>query len=182
MNSNRPPITHAFSLRIGSCVVDLLDPQPEQMDLEAIWDNLTRTFRFTCAEGALAVSQHRLLVEDLARRAAEPPVIVRWAKHHDDHEGIIGDITGPIKALIKTRTNVLDAVEERLDWALCMKMGIPVPTEEERRIVHFYDKLAETLEWRYILLRDPEPWNREFPDWLCPEEAESFALRAIGYP
>lgn len=162
-----------YSLSIGDKLIrDILNPKPEEIDLAVIEKNLRVIRRFTNAEGALTVHQHRLLVHRLVATHEDPEfpetcrdAVQYWSIHHDDHEGITWDITGPIKNLIGEHTDILRRVEDALDRAICFARNEAVPTEEVRRWVHYYDKLAETLEWRFAMVREPESWNLE----LSPE-------------
>lgn len=170
-------------LKIGRHLLDIINPKPELIDLDAIESNLWSARRFSGNPCALLVRQHTHLVAALAERFNEPTSIVQWCKHHDDHEGVIGDIPGPLKnhinlAMIQGNTLTLDQIEERLDFAICMARGITMPTHEVRRIVHFYDKLAETLEWRFVLNEPYAVWNKPYDNWLSDSEAATFVGNA----
>ena len=163
-------------LKIGGGVIDVLDPKPEHIDLDAIERNLWTAHRFSNNPDALVVRQHTVLVSRLAVRMNEPTDVTFWCQHHDDHEGIIGDIPGPLKSWLNTRLSedgrmTLDDVEFKLDTAICHRLGVAYPDKELRDRVHFYDKLAETLEWRFMLGHGPEPWNKPFLNWISEAEA-----------
>jgi hypothetical protein len=160
-------------LKIGGGVIDVLDPKPEHVDLDAIERNLWTAKRFSNNPDALVVRQHTHLVALLAKRQKEHPFVIRWCGHHDDHKGVIGDIPGPLKSWINTRMGhfTLDDVEAMLDRAICHRNMFPYPDKELRDRVHFYDKLAETLEWRFMLGHGPEPWNKPFLNWISEAEA-----------
>lgn len=151
-------------LAIGSKVIDLLHPLPEQLDLEAIDRRLSVTYRFTNNPEALTVKQHVRLACLLAEHENEGPDVIEAIRHHDDHEGIIGDIPGPIKTYLSFHTGALDDIEAGLDAVIYAAHGLPLPDKEMRRIVHHYDKLAETVEWLFVLGQPAEPWNRTVPD------------------
>lgn len=172
-----------FRIQIGEKTIeDLFDPKPEELDLAAICENLKRQIRWASAPGAINVHQHRNLVvrmilddehgfeddtlsQELRARCAE------WAYHHDDHEGILGDIVAPVKAVISSRTNVLEIVEVKLDRAICVANHLEYPNEVVRGLVHRYDKAAETLEWVHALGRDLQPWNHHCPAHLMKRGA-----------
>jgi len=170
-------MNNSYTVRIGRYDVDLLNPQPEQIDLEAIAANLDKTLRWTSNPQALSVRQHQLAVGHLAEKAAAPPNVVDWCEHHDDHEGIIGDITGPIKAILAEHTPVLARMENRLDYAICVRRKANYPSAETKGMVHYFDKLCETLEWRFILCREPMPWLRQLPVWMTEAHAKCFILQ-----
>lgn len=167
-----------YFLQIGAGLIDLENPQPEQMDLPAIDERLSHIQRFSNDPTAFAVRTHVELAEELAIRADAPPDVRLWVRHHDDHEGIMGDWPGPIKKLISLHTPVVDHLEERLDRTLCLARGIDYPSEETRRVVHYFDKLAETLEWRWKMKRPAMWWNMRLPDWLNEMTAENMVEAA----
>jgi len=168
-------MTHRqYTLRIGRFAVDLQDPRPEQIDLEALEANLDKTLRWTSNPDALSVRQHQIATAGLAVMGKATPEVVEWCAHHDDHEGIIGDITGPIKALIALETPFFARLENKLDAAICSARGITYPTDGTRASVHYFDKLSETLEWRYVLGREPTPWLRALPIWMSEAKARAF--------
>lgn len=152
-------------LQIGHHSVDLTAPTADMIDLDAIELNLWNTRRFSNNPKALVVGQHRWLVRELATLFGwgHKSEIAVWCYHHDDHEGIIGDIVGPIKHLISLNTDVIVQLEYKLDAAICERRGIPVPSAETRRKVHYFDKLAETLEWLHCLGYECQPWNLPLP-------------------
>lgn len=164
-----------YGLKIGGgFITDILNPLPDQLDLAAIDDRLRNTRRFTNNPAALTVWQHvhlvQMLCDALLTHPAELHQQVRtWCRHHDDHEGVLGDIPGPFKSLISKHTHVVDAVEVGMDQAICMARGIPVPTTEVRRIVHHYDKMAETLEWVFVLGEELQPWSYPVEEGLSGE-------------
>lgn len=156
-------MTHG--LHFGSLFIkDLLDPKPEEIDITAIIPRLRVVHRFSNNPNALTVYQHRELVALMASHGKIHPghlhtEVVTWARHHDDHEAITGDMAGPMKSLLSEYTNVWSRVENGLDLAICASMGIQSPSGEVRRIVHMYDKMAETIEWQYVMMQPPESWN-----------------------
>ena len=169
-------------LKIGEHLLDLLDPKPELIDLPAIEQRLWTVRRFSGCPKALVIRQHTGLVSKLALMMGEPFEVVRWCEHHDDHEGIIGDIPGPLKSYIEKATigtfRSLSDIELGLDHAICAARKIAPPTAEIRQRVHFYDKLAETLEWRFVLGEPVAPWNKPFENWMNETRARAMAAEA----
>ena len=162
-----------YSLKIGDKLIrDLSNPRPDEIDLAAVEDRLRLIRRFSNDPRALTVHSHRNLVKLLARKSSEPEEVLDWCEHHDDHEAIIGDIPGPIKNIIREHTPVLMRIERKLDDAINLaRTGKPSPGDEIRRKVHTYDKMAETIEWRFVLDQPPERWNApvSFPDEIAFE-------------
>lgn len=173
------------NLKIGRHLLNVLDPKPELIDLDAIESSLWVARRFSNNPRALVVRQHTGMVEKLAIHLNAEPAVVEWCRHHDDHEGIIGDIPGPLKhflnlAAIQGNTTTLDEIEIRLDAAICTARGIAFPDSEVRKKVHFFDKLAETLEWLFVLGEPQAIWNMPFRNWLSGEEAQGFVDQAMA--
>ena len=172
-------------LKIGRGCVDLLNPDPGTIDLVQIERNLWTTRRFTNNPRALVVRQHTELAKILAIRANEPQEIVYWCEHHDDHEGIIGDIPGPLKTWINWRMAndampTVDDMEYGLDRAICSARGHSYPDGSFRKITHHYDKLAETLEWLFVLNFPAEPWNKPYENWISTSEARGLVNICAG--
>lgn len=159
-----------YGLMIGKrFIADLMNPKPEEIDLAGIEARLQSTYRFTNNKAALTVAQHRHVVRAVAMRVrdhtpGQHDCVLDWAFHHDDHEGIIGDIPGPLKSLIAQHSPILSVIEMGLDRAICEARGVRFPPPEIRAIVHRYDKIAETIEWVHVLRNDLEPWNMPIPD------------------
>lgn len=177
-------MTRTYGLKIGDGFIrDLLNPKPEELDLDAIKGRLMATRRFTNNPKALTVYQHMILVDLLARNLLLHPGeldddVLFWCRHHDTHEGIIGDIPGPLKSLLSTYTAILDVIENGIDQALCQKLGRTSPSGEVRALVHTYDKMAETIEWLYVLEEPLEPWNHPVDDRVTPGLARRLILMA----
>lgn len=90
-----------YALKIGdSLIADILNPQPEDMDLAAVAARLRVVHRFSNDPGALTVHVHRTLVRLVGEAHNASKKVLRWCYHHDDHEAITGDIPGPLKGLI----------------------------------------------------------------------------------
>lgn len=154
-----------YGLKIGDGFIrDLMNPKPEEIDLAAIDGRLRSARRFTNNPAALTVWQHVHLVRMIAEklqdiRSAFQTEVLVWCRYHDDHEGIIGDIPGPLKFLIGQHTGVLDSIEHGLDQAICKARGISFPSYPVKQHVHAYDKMAETIEWVYVLGEPLADWN-----------------------
>ncbi len=163
-----------FRVACGSKMIeDMLNPKPEEIDLKGIEKNLKAMKRYASNPDALTVHQHRLLVYKLAVADTTGyiserirPNVLEWCLHHDDHEGIIGDIISPVEVLIRSQGNILDRVKAELDIAICIANGVGYPTYEVRNVTHHYDKMAGTLEWIHCLKRPPTKWNYKVPEYM----------------
>lgn len=180
------PTKRTWGLKIGDGFVrDLMNPKVEELDLSAIRERLWATRRFTNNPKALTVGQHVVVVQQIAMTLLQHPKelhddVMFWCLHHDDHEGILGDIPGPLKNLIAAHTSILSVIEGGIDIAICRKHDRNPPTGEVRAIVHDYDKMAETMEWIHVLGEQPEPWNYPMDPSLTPEVCRSI-LKGVGH-
>jgi len=135
----------------GILVPDIDNPRPEDVDVEFMRMRLDYIRRFAGHPDALSVSQHQRLCGLLALRIGYPAQVVQWAKHHDDHEYVTGDIPTPVQVAIgKARVR---ALQERWDVAICGALGIPVPTPAVRKQVAVVDAVAFAIEWLWCLHR-----------------------------
>lgn len=167
MNNRRP------YLIIGNFFVDLCDPKPDQIDLEEIDRRHRVMHRFSNDPAAFTVHQHkklvRLLVENEVLGGTNVDKFhqwaVDWAEYHDDAEAIVGDIPGPLKKLMESMgDHTFARVEMALMRAIYLARGLgDLPPIAVQEFVHDYDKLAETLEWRFHMGRDFGEWNRHVP-------------------
>lgn len=176
---NAPP-KFTMGLTIGvKHIHDLLNPHPNEIDLDGVAQNLRCARRFSNHPLALTIDQHEHLTSLIAERGGAEQAVIQWAKHHDDHEGITGDMPGPLKNIIAWHTPILGEIEEALDKALCAARGVLHPPIEVRMKTHHWDKIAESVEWKYVLGRELQHFNRPLPDWLGDEMAEALVDAAI---
>lgn len=149
-------------------IPDLSRATAADIDLDMVERKLWNIRRFQGHPDALCVRPHTLLVQHLAIRddAIEP--VVEWCLYHDDHESLIGDINGLVVNQINKETDYLSALANHLDRCICEARGIAYPTLSIRKQVHFYDKLAESLECKFGLGWPPFKGNPHpaWPDWL----------------
>src|SRR5262252_8769279 len=107
--------------------LDLLDPSPDDIEIEDIAHGLSRVARWngqTVGEHAFSVAQHALLVEEIAANLNRE-LNRRWrlaALLHDAPEYVIGDLISPFKAAIGIDYK---AFERRLQQAIHRRFGLP---------------------------------------------------------
>lgn len=175
--------------RLGEHDIDLMHPDPQTIDLDALDAKLAAIRRYGGEPEALTVMQHVNLVlllidkdrKDRIQGGVLKENVRRWAAHHDDHEAIIGDIINPVKQLVAQQSDALYNMERRIDLAICKARRIPTPTPEVMSWVHDYDILASTLEWRFVLGRPEEPWNSTLSQGLI-EQADKMIFAAKTLP
>lgn len=165
--SSTVPNKKTYALKCGKLLIlDITNPKPEEIDLPAVESRLRTMRRFSNNPDALTVHQHRHLVHALAEFCGETGSILDYCLHHDDPEAITGDIPGPLKNLIADHTSIFNYVEDMLDYAIHAARGALQPDTETRKVVHYYDKAAETIEWLYVLKWPAESWNKPMPPGL----------------
>ena len=132
--------------------LDLLDPQPADIEISDIAHGLARVARWngqTHGERAFSVADHALLVEAIVT-ALDPGIEPRWqlaALLHDAPEYVIGDLISPFKAALGLDYK---AFELRLLAAVHRRFGLPaeLPPDVTRRI-----KVADTIAAYYEATR-----------------------------
>jgi 5'-deoxynucleotidase YfbR-like HD superfamily hydrolase len=106
--------------------LDLLAPQPEDIEIEDIAHGLARVARWngqTIGNHAFSVAQHSLVVADIVR-VLEPQFGARElcaALLHDAPEYVIGDLISPFKAAIGLNYK---AFEQKLLAAIYDRFGL----------------------------------------------------------
>jgi hypothetical protein len=104
-------------------MVDLLRPDPEQIELIDIAHALARITRFTGhGDQCFTVAQHSVMVHDIAR--------VPWALLHDAAEAYVGDVSSPMKVAMRTlfdsTPSEFDVIESRWQHAIAIRFGVPI--------------------------------------------------------
>ncbi|MGD9783572.1 MAG: hydrolase [Hyphomicrobiaceae bacterium] len=121
------PPRRAWQRMLSGRRLDLLDPDPADIDIEDIAHGLARVARWngqTSGAHALSVAQHVLLVEDIAcDRNPDWPSTWRLATLlHDAPEYVVGDLISPFKTAIGYDYK---AFENRLLEAIHRRFGLP---------------------------------------------------------
>ncbi len=127
---------------------DLLDPQPEMVDIDDIAHALSMLCRFTGHTGKFySVAQHSVLVSSLV-----PIGDALVGLMHDATEAYVGDLSSPLKALLPEYKRI-----ERGIWlAIADKFSLPpiIP-----QTVRDADIMALMTERDDLLGVPPEPWG-----------------------
>jgi 5'-deoxynucleotidase YfbR-like HD superfamily hydrolase len=129
--------------------LDLLDPSPEDIEIEDIAHGLARVARWngqTLGTHAFSVAQHALIVEEVAGalNPTWPPSFRLMALLHDAPEYVIGDLISPFKAAIGLDYK---AFELRLLAAIHARFRLPpsAPPDVAAGIKHA-DRIAAYFE------------------------------------
>lgn len=121
------PPKRAWQRMLSGRRLDLLNPSPDDIEIEDIAHGLARVARWngqTLGSHAFSVAQHALVVEEIAsgRNGDWPP---RWrlaALLHDASEYVVGDLISPFKNAIGLDYK---AFELRLLAAIHVRFGLP---------------------------------------------------------
>lgn len=134
----------------------LLDPKPDEIEIEHIATSLSRMARFTGHTRLdlepISVAQHSVFVS----RVVTPDAAL-WGLLHDAHEAYTNDITHPMKVCLdKYAPGALSAITVPIQKAICNKFALPWPQPD---IVKYGDMVALVTEKR-------DTWDESDADWL----------------
>ncbi|MEQ1698424.1 MAG: HD family hydrolase [Hyphomicrobiaceae bacterium] len=132
--------------------LDLLNPEPADIEIEDIAHGLARVARWngqTVGAHAFSVAQHALIVEMIARdgRTDWTPEWRLAALLHDAAEYVVGDLISPFKTAIGLDYK---AFENRLMAAVHVRFGLP-ETLPDKITAHI--KHADTIAAYYEATR-----------------------------
>lgn len=136
-------------LRSGT-YLDLLQPEHAEPTIEDIAYGLAYTCRF-----AGQTRRFYSVAEHCVRMSRVVPTELRYpALHHEDGEAFVGDMTGPLKALLPAYREI----EKRIERAMHVRFAVPP-----------FDAVA-LKRWDLAMLaaerRDLMPWRGEQWSWL----------------
>lgn len=135
-------------------VIDLLDPDPEQISLTDIAHNLSKICRFNGQiKQFYSVAQHSMYVAALV-----PPRLKLQALLHDASEAYICDVPTPFKRMLG---DVYKDVETRVQIAIGEKLGCDL--SELHPAVKIADRIMLVTE-RDFLQQNPRTWGPEYED------------------
>ena len=141
----------------------ILDPQPEQIQIEDIAHSLSLLCRFTGhVKYFYSVGQHSLLGSHLV-----PPQDALWFLLHDASEAYIGDMNRPLKHATRAGDAYVP-VEANIMRAICRRFGL---SEEEPRSVRLADNAMLYAEKEQLMA----PMDADH-DWGCSTEAARIKL------
>jgi 5'-deoxynucleotidase YfbR-like HD superfamily hydrolase len=157
--------SRAWQRMLSGRRLDLLDPAPDDIEIEDIAHGLARVARWngqTLGEHAFSVAQHALLVEEIAT-AMQPDLTRRWqlaALLHDAPEYVVGDLISPFKTAIGLDYR---AFEQKLLEVIHRRFGLP-PALPERitAAIKSADRIAAFYEATQLAGFTPAEANRYF--------------------
>lgn len=165
--------------------LDLLDPDPSDIEIEDIAHGLARVARWngqTVGHHAFSVAQHALLVEDItALLSPDWPVEWRLASLlHDAPEYVVGDLISPFKAAIGLdykafENRLLAAIHRRFSLLHPLADAVTHTIKTADRIAAYYEatRLAGfSLEEAADLFGPVEKFDGAFGDALATLSAQ----------
>lgn len=157
---------------------DLWAPTPSMVCIEDIAHHLSIINRFTGGtKWPYSVAQHS------AEVAIEVPCLE--ALLHDAHEAYIGDISTPLKNLVKGYSNILDEIKSHIDLAIRIKFSLQ-PFEEvvglheaDMRMLMTEKKLLMSVSTEDLCV-DYEPYPDKYLEKLRCFEAKRYFMEAYA--
>lgn len=142
-------------IRIRSGTLDLLDPDPDDIELEDIAHALSNLCRFNGHSRTFySVAQHSVLVSKLV-----PEKDALAGLMHDAGEAYFGDMSSPLKRILDSPTFV--AAEDLIQSRIAEKFGYEYPFSAQ---VKDADLNALFLERRDLTSQRLPLWEKPF--WL----------------
>lgn len=130
--------------------IDLCDPQVADMDMQDIAHALSLICRFGGhVKHFYSVAEHSLLVADLLEEQGHPSNVVLAGLLHDAHEAFIGDVTTPVKAVLRQHGE-LDELIQKFDLCIAEYAGLS-PEMLHCPPVREADAAALFIEAQYLM-------------------------------
>lgn len=172
--------------------IDLLDPQPIDINFLVIAEHLAKDNRYCGATKGLvySVAEHSVRCADAALRHTSDGTLAAYLLLHDGHEAFLGDDTTPkkrsIAAIAEQQFGVLaadilrvfDNLTNRFDIAIHEAAGLawPAPSGIAAAIKR-WDRILLATEWQH-LMRCPPPYDfgvEPLPEPIIPMHWETAA-------
>lgn len=152
---------HGFWLETASGrVVDLLMPNPDQIDITDIAWALSRTARFAGNTNGFypySVASHSVWVANYLLDATADPRTALYGLLHDAAEAYLGDIPSPVKQIVPE----IYELEARLMEAIYCALDLPQPGRLIRAAVKRADRQALAKEVQSLVFHKGRDWPLE---------------------
>lgn len=149
---------------VSGRLVDVLDPNPDDIVIDDIAWSLSRLSRFTghtITKIPPTVGQHSLFVAQMLLEADNAPRVVLYGLLHDAAESYVGDCPAPTKHIPKLKV-VFDEIEQGVLDKIFVKFAGRLPATDEWAFVKYYDKRAQFIEAHNFMVSRGRHWiNRE---------------------
>lgn len=135
---------------------DLLNPSPDDVDIEDIAASLSVEPRFTGRWGAYSVAQHSFLVSYHCRNALAGLL-------HDASEAYTGDVPSPLKAAMhELGFDFNNQIVRKIDAAVAAAFGLN-PADFQAPDLKAADFKILATEKRDLLPAATPPWRKSLP-------------------
>jgi hypothetical protein len=144
--------------------LDLVDPQPKQIEIVDIAWALSRLCRFVGhVPTHYSVAEHCCRVAMLV--AADPttdPRLILAALLHDAAEAYLGDWSSPLKQVFRAEAPGALAVERRIETAIGAKFNVTLTPKDPR--ITLADAVMLATERRDLKGPAPMSWQGDWPE------------------
>lgn len=133
---------------------DLLRPLPSMVRVEDLaWHQAHLNRWCGAARRDVCVAEHALLVVEILERehGVRSPQVLRAALHHDSDESYTGDLTGPMKALLRAHGVDFNAIVSSIKDAVHQHLGIGAELERHAQLIKAADTLSRHTEYRDLV-------------------------------
>ncbi|MEM7724335.1 MAG: HD family hydrolase [Pseudomonadota bacterium] len=182
--NTRPTTVDDASIWVGSCYMNLLDPNPSEIFLDDIALSLSRICRFNGHGNRFySVAEHSVNCVVMARdwHGVSPISALRAILMHDALEAFIGDVTTPLKRHLSDYRRIEGPIQRAIEH----RFGLE---STKSAIVKLMDRKMLATE-KLALHPDCPPWP-DFPAEIaipdfpiigkCPEDAAE-AFMSMAY-
>lgn len=140
--------------------VDLLDPQPDQIDI----GDVARGLAFNSHYGGhtpyfFSIAEHSILVSKLMGGSMQGLL-------HDSAESYLSDISRPLKKHLPR----YNEIEKRLKAVILKRFGV-----EDNDVYKLFDNMALSIEWDVFFPNDLNPFKKEIGFRYFPLEIHYYS-------
>lgn len=143
----------AIKLHSGK-YLNLIDPQPDQFDLEDVAVPLGRICRFGGhCKTFYSVAEHSWHCYDVGRRDGLPNAALRALLMHDATEAFLGDVVRPLKAMLPDYREI----EKRIESVIAARFFVDFKPHAD--LIQEIDLAVLLAERRQLFVPDSVVWN-----------------------
>lgn len=144
---------------------DLQFIRHDTIDLLDIAHHLAQINRYTgAASRPYSVAEHSLLACEILERerGVRDPLVLQACLMHDAHEAYIGDISSPLKQMLRLVVgDALKAFEARVQRHVLHRFDLMIPYINAERDIHWADMTALVTERKQLLPERGPLWQAE---------------------
>lgn len=113
--------------------------------------------------GHYSIAQHSVKMAEASLFVYGDPILAMQCLLHDAGECYTGDITNPLKVLIKDK---ISPIEDKIDEVIFKKFGIPYPFDERVKQID-----VNICDWEMSVMLDMNTKSYGFNDYWSVEES-----------